>query len=97
MISKKLRMEARENERAGNRRVQGSGEITVFALLDFFFVLFDVAGFDGLEFERTGGDDFKVGAALGAGNHLAFVEPVFIDIQIGFAFGAQNHKASLAD
>jgi len=90
-------IEAREKERAENQRGQGSGEITVFALLDFFFVLFDVAGFDGLEFKRTGGDDLEVGAAFGAGNHLAFVEPIFIDIQISFAFGAQNHKASLAD
>jgi hypothetical protein len=73
------------------------GVVTVFALFDLVFVLFDVASFYGLQFERTGGDDFKVGTALGARDHFAFVDAVLVDIQIGFAFGAQNHKASLAD
>jgi hypothetical protein len=73
------------------------GVVTVFALFDLFFVLFDVASFHGLQLKRTGGDDFKVGATLGARDHFAFVDAVLVDIQIGFAFGAQNHKASLAD
>jgi hypothetical protein len=73
------------------------GVVTVFALFGLVFFLFDVASFYGFQFERTGGDDFKVGAALGARDHFAFVDAVLVDIQIGFAFGAQNHKASLAD
>ena len=91
-------MEAREWRGAKNRRGEGSGEITVFALLDFFPVLFDVAGLStGLSSSGLVVMTSKSVPHSGRGNHLAFVEPIFIDIQISFAFGAQNHKASLAD
>jgi hypothetical protein len=72
-------------------------EITVFALLLFVFIFFDVSLFNGFQFERTGGNDFKVGATLGARDHFPLVDIFLFDIQISFAFGTQNHKASLAD
>jgi hypothetical protein len=70
----------------------GLGVVTVFGFL--FFVLLDVAFFDGFEFERTGGDDFKIGAAFGAGDDFALVDFVFLKIQIGIAFRAKHHKSS---
>ena len=64
--------------------------VTVFAFLCFFFVFFLVSFFDSFQFERTGGDDFKVGAALGAGNDFPLVDFFFFDVQIGFAFRTQQ-------
>jgi hypothetical protein len=72
------------------------GEVTVFAFLHFFFVFFDVSFFYGFQFKRTGSNDFKVGAALGARDDFALVDIFLFNVQIGFAFGTQNHKASLA-
>jgi hypothetical protein len=63
--------------------------LTVFAL--HFFFLFHVALFDRFQFQRAGRDHFEVGATLGAGDDLAFVDFVFLDVQIGFAFGTKNH------
>jgi len=72
------------------------GEVTVFTFLYFFF-LFYVACLHGFQLERTGGDDFKVGATLGARNEFPFVDLFLVDVQICFAFRTEPHKTSLAD
>jgi hypothetical protein len=69
----------------------GLGVVTVFGFLLFFF---DVAFVDGFEFEGTGGDDFKIGAAFGAGDDFALVDFVLLKIQIGIALRAKHHKSS---
>src|SRR5579863_9894344 len=69
--------------------------VTVFALLLLFFLFF-VAFFYCLQLKRTGRDDFKIRAALGARNHFALVDIFFFDVEIGFTFGTKHHKASLA-
>jgi hypothetical protein len=74
---------------------RGSGIVTVFGLFLLFF--FFVAFFDRFQLERAGGDDFKVGAALGTGNDLSLVDLFLFDVEIVFALRTQNHKASLPD
>jgi hypothetical protein len=71
------------------------GVVTVFRLLLFF--LFYIALFHGFEFERADGDDFKVGAALGAGDEFTLFDIVFVKIELGIAFRAKHRKTSLAD
>src|SRR6476646_1926171 len=38
------------------------------------------------------GHHFKIGATLGAGDDLAFINVVLLNIEIGFAFRTQHHK-----
>jgi hypothetical protein len=71
------------------------GVVTVFRLLLFF--LFYIALFHGFEFERTDGDDFKVGAAFGAGDEFTLFDIVFVKIEFGIAFRAKHLKTSVTD
>jgi len=72
------------------------GVVTVFALLFLFLLVFFVALFDGLQLERAGGDDFKIGTTLGTRDHFPFVDLFFFDVKIVFAFRTEHHIPSLA-
>src|ERR1700731_2943132 len=86
---------SRKKNKDRNAGVNGEGALRVVTIFSLhFFFLFHVAGFHGLELKRTGRHHFKIRAALGARDNLAFVDLFFFYIQICFAFGTKNHDSS---
>jgi hypothetical protein len=84
------RIQKEERSVAGDRRsVRDLGIVTVFGFLLAGIV--DNGLFDRLQLERTDGDDFEIGAALGAGDDFALVDFFFVNIEIGFALRTVNH------
>lgn len=71
------------------------GVVTVVSFLFLFFFL--VFFFYRFQLNRVDGDDFEVAAALGAGNDLAFIDIIFLDVEISFAFWTKNHDCLSLD
>jgi hypothetical protein len=71
--------------------MDAAGSLLVFIFVRFFFVLVVILIRNGMKLERVGGDDLKICATFGAGDNVAFVEFVFIQIEIAVALRTQNH------
>jgi hypothetical protein len=89
---RKSKSSREREERRTNGKYPALGVVTVFRLHFLFF--FYIAFFDRLQLQRTGGDDFEVGATLWTRDDLALVDFFFFHIEIGFAFRTKNHDSS---
>src|SRR5258705_4700666 len=78
-------------------RRRSSGIVSVVRVLFGLYLIVVVLVLfliDRLEFNGIGGDYLKVAATLRAGDNLAFIDLVFLNVQVGLAFRTQHHDAS---
>src|SRR5215471_1371317 len=70
-----------------------SGEVSVFGIFFLFLVLFFLVlvFVHRLQFDRIGHDHLEVCAALRAGDDLALIDFIFIDVEISLAFRTIHH------